>query len=59
MGNFITVQEAAATLRLKPVTIYRMIHKKQLPATKIGGAVRIPVEALMEVIKQRTSVVQI
>jgi excisionase family DNA binding protein len=43
----ITMQEAAARLNLSLRTIERRVKDGILPSTKIGGAVRIPLSAVL------------
>ena len=38
--NFYTVKELAALLAVKPITIYRMVERGQLPAIRIGKSLR-------------------
>ena len=38
--NFYTVKELAALLVVKPITIYRMVERGQLPAVRIGKSLR-------------------
>lgn len=38
--RFFTVQELAAYLRMKPITIYKHASKGDLPAFKVGAAWR-------------------
>lgn len=44
--GFVTVKYAAEYFAVDIKTIRRLIYGKQIPARKIGRAVRIPVEAL-------------
>jgi len=37
--DFLTVPEAAELIRKKPITVYTMVMKKQIPFFKIGRAV--------------------
>lgn len=49
--EYLTVEEAAAKLKVTPVTIYRMARRGKLPAVKVGKAWRISrkkLEALFE-----------
>jgi excisionase family DNA binding protein len=46
--EFLTVEEAAQRLRVKPVTIYRMARAGKLPAIKFGKAWRISAKRLSE-----------
>lgn len=40
--RFLTVQEAAALVRLSTKTVYRLIAENKIPSIKIGDNVRIP-----------------
>lgn len=40
---FLTVQEAAALVRLSTKTVYHLINDGKIPAIKVGDTVRIPV----------------
>jgi excisionase family DNA binding protein len=44
--GFLTVKEAAATLRLSPNTVYRLTRSGVVESVKVGGSVRIPARAL-------------
>src|SRR5713226_7203656 len=46
MMELLTVPEAAALLRVSPITIRRYIADGQLPAVRVGKGVRIEREAL-------------
>ena len=45
---FLTVAEVAAVLRLSKMTVYRMVHSGELPATRIGRGFRVRAEVLRE-----------
>ena len=49
----LTVREVADQLQLAPTTVYRLIQRREIPAVRVGGSLRIPAEAL----KERLSVV--
>ena len=44
--HLLTVEEVAAILRTHPDCVYRMIRARQLPAVRLGRAVRVVREAL-------------
>lgn len=46
IARFVSVADAAVIFGVNERTIRRLIYGKQIPARKIGRAVRIPVEAL-------------
>ncbi len=51
-GDLLTIPEAAATLKVSPVTIARWLKQGRLPAYRMGPrAVRIRREDLIEVLK--------
>jgi excisionase family DNA binding protein len=43
---FVRPVEAAALLGMGKTTVYELIQKKELPAVRLGGALRIPRAAL-------------
>lgn len=49
-----TVQEVAEILKVKPLTIYRLIDRKELKAFKVGRNVRIKQEDLDEYIEKQS-----
>jgi excisionase family DNA binding protein len=44
--RFLTVKEAAATLRLSENTVYRLTRSGVIESVRVGGSVRIPARAL-------------
>ena len=48
--QLVTVAQAATRLGLKPATIRRRILERKIPYVKLGRAVRIPVEAIDDMI---------
>jgi excisionase family DNA binding protein len=46
VDEYLTVEEAAKKLKVKPITIYRMARSGKLPAIKIGKAWRISLKRL-------------
>lgn len=46
MENFYTAQEVADLLKIKKTTVYELVKKNQLPATKVGKQIRINKEYL-------------
>ncbi|MEX0650186.1 MAG: helix-turn-helix domain-containing protein [Candidatus Andersenbacteria bacterium] len=51
--EFLTVQEAAKKLRVKPITIYRMARAGKLPAIKFGKSWRISSRRLSEMFNSK------
>jgi excisionase family DNA binding protein len=49
--KLLTVSEAAESLGLKEATIRRRILERRIPYVKLGRAVRIPLEAINELVK--------
>jgi excisionase family DNA binding protein len=39
-GRFYTVKALADLLAVKPITIYRMVSRGQLPAVRVGKSIR-------------------
>lgn len=39
--HFLTVAEVAGVMRVSKMTVYRMIHTGELPATRIGRSFRV------------------
>jgi excisionase family DNA binding protein len=46
ISALLTVNETATMLRCSPATIYRHANDGALPAVRVGGLIRIPIEAL-------------
>lgn len=46
--EFLTVEEAAQKLRVKPISVYRMCRRGELPAVKVGRSWRISNQKLAE-----------
>ena len=46
--NLVPIKEAARILNMNPQTLYRMVGDKRIPAYKIGKAVRVSIEELLE-----------
>lgn len=44
---FLTVEEAAALLRLKRSTAYELARRGQLPCFRVGRFIRVPRDALL------------
>ncbi|GAB6172032.1 hypothetical protein JCM15765_15100 [Paradesulfitobacterium aromaticivorans] len=50
MSVMLLPQEAADLMKCSRWTIYELVKRKKLPATKIGRGIRIPTKAVMEFI---------
>ena len=44
--RFRTVSEVAATMRVSPMTVYRLVRSGELSAVRVGRSVRIPARAV-------------
>ena len=49
---FFTVEEAANMMRVSKMTVYRLIHGKELRAIKVIRSFRIPLSALDDYLKK-------
>ncbi len=55
-GELLTVEEAAAKLKLTPESVRRMLRLKHLPGVKIGARQwRVPADALKAFIEKGTA----
>jgi excisionase family DNA binding protein len=54
MERLFTIDEAAATLSVKPSTIRKWVFRRRLSYVKCGGAVRIPAAVLAEFVQRNT-----
>jgi len=48
----LTVEEAAAVLRLKRSTTYELIRQGQIPSFRVGRFIRVPRDALFRMAQQ-------
>jgi excisionase family DNA binding protein len=55
MDNLMNVKEAAKYLRVSYMTVYKMVQKKLIPATKLGGNWRFKKEILDEWLLRNTT----
>ena len=39
--DYLTVHEVAKTMRVSPMTVYRLIHTEQLRAYRVGRSLRV------------------
>jgi excisionase family DNA binding protein len=54
MNEFLTIEEAAARVKVKPRTVLDWLQKRALPGVKVGKQWRIPAENLEAFIRQPT-----
>ena len=52
-GQFLSVEEAAEFLRLKPSTLYSWVSNDKIPYSKVGSRILFEREALVEFVKTR------
>lgn len=52
-GQFLSVEEAAEFLRLKPSTLYSWVSNDKIPYSKVGSRILFEREALIEFVKTR------
>lgn len=52
-GQFLSVEEAAEFLRLKPTTLYSWVSNDKIPYSKVGSRILFEREALVEFVKTR------
>ena len=52
-GQFLSVEEAAEFLRLKPSTLYSWVSNDKIPYSKVGSRILFEREALVEFVKMR------
>lgn len=55
MENFYTAQEVADLLKIRKTTVYELVKKNELPATKVGKQIRIHKEYLDEYLRGQIS----
>ena len=46
--NLVPIKDAARVLSMNPQTLYRMAGDGRIPAYKIGKAIRVSIEELLE-----------
>lgn len=44
--QFLLVREVATIMRVSNMSIYRLVHMKEIPAIRIGRSIRIPTRAV-------------
>lgn len=47
-NSYLTVKEIARHLRVSPMTVYRLIHTKELKSIKVGATYRVHRQAIAE-----------
>jgi excisionase family DNA binding protein len=47
-GDYLTVPEIAADLRVSKMTVYRLVHDGDLEAIRVGRSIRVPRESYTE-----------
>jgi excisionase family DNA binding protein len=52
--ELLKIDEASELLRLKRITIYKMVSRKAIPFVKIGSSLRFEKKALEKWIEQRS-----
>ena len=52
MTNLLTVNETASKLSISPITIRKLIFRKQIPVVRIGRSVRIREEDAESIIRE-------
>lgn len=57
--RYLTIKQTAEYLSLHPITVYRLIHKGFIPASKIGGAIRIDKEILDRWIEKKFKIINL
>lgn len=46
--EYLTLDEVAQKLKISRVTVYRMVHRKEIPAIKLGKAWRVSSNKIAE-----------
>jgi excisionase family DNA binding protein len=52
--KLLTIEEAAAELRLKPATLYQKIWRREIEFVKLGRSVRFRAEMIEQMIQEST-----
>jgi len=55
-STFVTVDEIARELRVSKMTVYRLIERGDLPATRVGRSIRIKVADYHAYMKREATV---
>jgi excisionase family DNA binding protein len=54
MQKLLNVKEASEMLAVKPATVRAWLLRRRLPHVKVGRAVRIPSESIVDLIRRNT-----
>jgi excisionase family DNA binding protein len=46
--KFLTVAEVATIMRVSKMTVYRLVHSKELEAVQVGRSFRVPEQAVSD-----------
>ena len=49
----LTVREVAQRLRVRPVTVYRLCERRDLPHVRVSNAIRVRVEDVEDFVRRR------
>lgn len=49
--HYLTVAEAALAMRVSKMTVYHLVHARNLPAVSFGKSFRIPAQAVKEYLR--------
>lgn len=49
--RFLTVAEVARIMRVSRMTVYRLVHSGDLPATRVGRSFRVPEAAVHDYLR--------
>ena len=47
-AHYLTVAEVALAMRVSKMTVYRLVHARELPAVSFGKSYRVPAQAVKE-----------
>ena len=50
--RFLTVAEVAAVMRVSKMTVYRLVHKGDLPAVRVGRSFRVSEKAVQDYLRE-------
>lgn len=50
----LTIKEVSNILKISESTLYRWVHKKEIPFVKLGGKLRFSPDAIQEYIKKNS-----